>query len=125
VSADGQSTDVFEHKVRRLEFDHKADEMVHERISWVVESAFADHAESLTGRAAEYNVHGTIADTGTVADILAVYVGYASADRGAAGKVKLVSRAMNGVVFDGGGHIETGLFETEAHPAGTGEEIDT
>ena len=99
--------------------------MVHEGISRVVESPFAYHAEALTGRSAEYNVYGTIGDTGMGAYVLAIYVGDASTDSGTAGEVKFVGRTMDGVVFHGSGHVESGLLEAEAHPAGSGKQIDT
>jgi hypothetical protein len=99
--------------------------VVHERISRVVEGAFADHTKALTGRTTEYNVHGTIADAGMGAYVLAVYVGDASTNRGAVGEVKFVGRTMDGVVFHSRGHIESGLLEAETHSTGTGKQIDT
>jgi hypothetical protein len=55
------------------------------------------------------------------ADIFAVYVGDASTNSGAAGEVKFVGRTMDGVVFHGGSHVESGLLEAETHPASSGE----
>src|ERR1035437_3120724 len=72
VRADGKAPDVLEYEVRRLQLDHEADEVVNERVSGVVERAFADHAEALARRTGEKNVTRTVADARMVADILAV-----------------------------------------------------
>ena len=58
------------------------------------------------------------------AKVRAVDIGYASADGGAVGEVKLVRGAVDGVVFDGGGNIEPGLLEAETYPARSSEQID-
>src|SRR5665213_163494 len=96
-----------------------------ERVAWIVQGALPDHAEALAWRATEKYLHGTVSDAGMRADILAVDVGDAAADGGAVGEVKLVRRAVNRVVFDGGGHVESGLLEAKTHPARAGEEIHT
>src|ERR1035441_684959 len=124
VRADREAPDVLEYEVRRLQFDHEADEVVNERVPGVVERAFADHAEALARRTAEKNVHRTIADARMVADELAVDLGYAAADGRAVREIKLVGRAVDRVVFDGCSHVESGLLEAETHPARPCEQID-
>ena len=109
VRADGKAPDVLEYEVRRLQLDHEADEVVNERVSGVVERAFADHAEALARRTAEKNVHRTVADARMVADILAVDLGDAAADGRAVGEIKLVRRAVDRVVFDGCRHVERSI----------------
>src|ERR1035438_8832032 len=123
VRADGKAPDVLEYEVRRLQLDHEADEVVNERVSGVVERAFADHAEALARRTAEKNVHRTVADARMVADILAVDLGDAAADGRAVavdlgdaaadgravGEIKLVRRAVDRVVFDCRRHVERSI----------------
>ena len=50
-----------------------------------------------------------------VANVLAAYVGNASTDNRAAGKIKLVRGAVNGIVFHRGGDVESGLLEAKTH----------
>jgi hypothetical protein len=57
------------------------------------------------------------------ADVLCVDVCDASTDRRTAGKVELVCGAVDRIVLDGGGYVESGLFEAEAHPARSREQI--
>lgn len=98
--------------------------MFNQRVPRIVEGAFADHAEALTGRATKKDVHWTVADAGVVADVLGVDLGDATADGRAIGEIKLVSRTMDRVVFDGCRHVETGLLEAETHPSRSCEQID-
>ena len=124
MRADGQSADVLEYEVRRLQLDHEAHEVVNERVARVVERGFADHAEALARRTAEQHVYRAVADAGMVADVLAVDVGDAATDGRAFGEVKLMRSAVDGVVFDGCRHVESGLLEAETHPARSREQID-
>lgn len=111
VSADGEPSHVLEYEIRRLQLDYEAHEMMDQGISRIVQRPLADHAKALAGRAAENDIHGLIGYAGMVANVLAVNVGHAAADSRAFGKIKLVGRAMDGVVFDGGGNVESGLLE--------------
>src|SRR5271157_2605820 len=90
----------------------------------MVQRPLADHAKALAGRAAKNDIHGPVSYAGMVANILAIYVGDASADRCAVGKIELVGGAMDRIIFDGSGNIESGLLEAEAHPARSREQID-
>ncbi len=125
MSSDGQPPDVFKNKKGSFKLNYKTHKMVDQRISRIVQSALTNHAEALTGRAAKYYVYGMIADTGVAAEVLPVNVSDTSANSRAAREIKLVGCAMDGVIFHGSGHIESGLFEAETHPASTGEQIDT
>ncbi|HXM41072.1 MAG TPA: hypothetical protein VN924_07455, partial [Bryobacteraceae bacterium] len=115
---------VLEYEVRRLQLDHQANEVFNERVPGVVERAFADHAEALAWSSSEKNVHRMVADAGMVPDVFAIDLGYTAADGRAAREIKLMCRAVNRVVFDGCRHVESGLFEAEAHPARPREKID-
>jgi hypothetical protein len=66
-----------------------------------------------------------VADSRVAADVLPINVRDTPADGSAVGKIELMGCTMDRIIFHGGSYIETGLFKTETHPAGTGEQIDT
>jgi hypothetical protein len=94
-----------------------------EGVARVVQRALAYHAETLAWRAAEEDVDGPASYARVVANVFAVYVGDASADGRAIGKIKLVCGAVNGIVFHRRGDVESGLLEAQAQPSRSRKEI--
>src|ERR1700687_824069 len=124
VCADGKSSDILEHEIRRLQLDDETHEVMYQGISRIVQRPLANHAETLTGRATEDDIHGPVSYPGTVADVLTVYIGDAAANGGGGGEIKLVRGAVRGVGSDAGGNVESGLLEAETHAARSREQID-
>lgn len=123
VLADREPAYVFEDEIVGLEINHEADEVIDQRVARVVESSFADHAESLTGGAAKNYVDRGIADPGNAADVCGIYVGHTAADGRAGREIELVDGTVNGIVLDGGSDVEASLLKSETHAACAGEEV--
>ena len=98
--------------------------MMYQRIPRVVERPIANHAESLARSAPENYIHGLFADAGVLSDIAGVDFGHASANGSTRGKIELVGRTMDRVVFDSRRYVESSLLEAKAHPARSREQID-
>jgi hypothetical protein len=84
---------------------------MYEGVAGVVQRTLADHAEALAWRTAENDVDVPIADAGILAYEGGANVGHAPADCGAVREIEFVGGAVDGIVFDGGGYVEPGLFE--------------
>jgi hypothetical protein len=124
MASDGQAPDVLEDKIGCLQFNYDPNEMVDERIAGVVERPFTNHAEALARSTAKNRIHAPITDARMVPDIFPVDVGYAAAEGSAAREIELVRSAMDRIVFNRRGHVESSLLEAEAHPSRSRKQID-
>ena len=70
------------------------------------------------------HVHGLNAEPRAFADFLPRHLRCVCANHGTFREIEFMRGAMDGIEFNGGGDIETGLLESKAQPAGSGEEID-
>lgn len=124
MGSDGQSADVFKHKIRRVQLNYEADKVMDKGISRIVQSAFADHAESLARSPAEHYINPLIVNSRVLANIDAIDLSDATTDRGRRRKVELVGRGVDRVVLNRRGNVESSLLEAEAHPPSTREQVD-
>src|ERR1700689_3466807 len=100
MCSDREAADVLEYKIRCLQLQYEANKMMYQRIPRVVERPIANYAESMARRAPENYIHGLFADAGVLSDIAGVDFGHASANGSTRGKIELVGRTMDRVVFD-------------------------
>lgn len=123
VVAEGEPLHVLEDEPSRIDFGDDADEIPHQGVPGIVEDALPDEREALAGGPAEDDVDGAAADGG--AESAPGDMGDGGRHDRAFGEVEGVDRAMHGIDLDGGLHVESGLFEAEAHSPGSGEQIDS
>ena len=113
VLANGKAAYIFEDEILRLQLGNDPDEVVHETIAGIVQSALSDHAEPLAWGAPENHVDVGFPDLGMRADVVAVDVGYAAADCRAVREIVFMRSGMDRIVLDSGGNVESGLLESE------------
>jgi hypothetical protein len=92
-------------------------------VAGIVESAFPDHAESLTRGAPENHVDVLFPNLGSSADVVSADVGNTTADYGAIGEIIFMRGGMNRVILDRGGDAKSGLLESQRQAARSSEEI--
>jgi len=124
MPADGKPLDVLEDKIARIEFAYQSKEFANQDISRIVESSVSDQRKALARGAANDDIDRSATDTRGISDIVSGDFGYIPANRCRNRKIKLVNACVDGIDFDGCGHVETGLLETEAHSARTCKQID-
>jgi hypothetical protein len=123
VFADRQAANVFKHEIAGMKIDHQAHEMIHKRISGIVEGPLPDHAEPLARRTAKDHIYRGVSDPGHAANVRGVDVRDAATNGCAGGEIELVHGPVDRIVFDGGGYIEASLLKPETHPARAREQI--
>ena len=74
-------------------------------IARVVESALADHVESLARRTTENYIDVTLADLRIGSNVVAINVRNAAADRRAAGEIEFVGGGVDWIVLHCGKHV--------------------
>jgi len=111
MPADGKPLDVLEDKIARIEFAYQSKEFANQDISRIVESSVSDQRKALARGAANDDIDRSATDTRGISDIVSGDFGYIPANRCRNRKIKLVNACVDGIDFDGCGHVETGLLE--------------
>ncbi len=114
VAPDSQPLYVFKHKVLCVQLHDKSDEMMHQSIARIIQSALADHREPLAWRASENDIDIASADARHRPYLIAGEIDYAATDRRALWKVELVYCSMDRVDFNRRRDIKSSLLKAEA-----------
>jgi hypothetical protein len=106
-----------------MKIDHQTHEMIHKRISRVVEGPLPNHAEPLARRAAKNHVYRCVPDPRHTTDVRSVDVRDAATNGCAGREIELVDSSVDRIVLDGRGYIEARLLKPETHPARARKQI--
>ena len=121
--ANGNSFDIFEHKIACVEFTDDADKILDQRIAGVIERSLPDHRKPLARCAAENNVDFPFSNSSGCTNGFTGQVGYGMRNDDAFRKVECMDGRMDRVDFYRRDNIEAGLFKAEAEAARTGEKV--
>jgi hypothetical protein len=119
-----QPLDVLEYKVRRFQLGDDANEITHQGIARIVQSAVSDEGESLTGCATDNDIDAAPPNTGRPSYVASAKTLDATRYHGAIREVELVDRSVDGVDFDSSNHVEPSLFKPKAKPPSSRKQIN-
>ncbi len=109
-----QAFDIFEDKVRGLEFGHNPDEFANEAVPGIIERAMADQGKPLARSASKNYVDTATAYSCPPPNLVSGETHNRLRQDGAAREIVCVDGAMDGIDFNGSDNIEAGLFEAQA-----------
>ena len=122
--AERKSLYVLEYEMVGVELVHNANEILDERVAWIVESALPNKGEALTRSASAHDIDLLAADARRFADLFSRHLRDGARDHRTIRKIEFMNRSMHRVDFDGCDDVETCLLEPKTESASAGEKID-
>lgn len=112
---------ILENEGCSIEFCYDANELEYEAVSRIFDDPLANERKTLARWTAKDTIYSSFTDTGRATYLFGTQTLHRPGNNRRVRKIELVNCAMYWIDLNRGGHIETGLLESEAHSSGSGE----